>query len=192
MIYENKEVTYQYFLTNITEINKSNLKIILENQSGYEKERFANFCKFYLNIELDFEKQSPLYSNDSVFKFFQNYFKENFSSILEKFNLIEISYLLNESNSRKLTIPEMKKIFISLNDLSRETGLISLESIILNDFQTMDKIIELTLIYATNGILIKKSLNRVYSKDIYYSKLIKGMKAIQYGLPSEYLERLYS
>ena len=106
--------------------------------------------------------------------------------------MINISALLNQSKFRKLSKLELKSLFITLNDIARAEGFLELEILFLNEFQTMDHILEFSMILVCSGLVLKNKLKINFLNDNYFKIVIKGMKAIQFGLSSEYLKKLYS
>ena len=73
MIYNKEDITYANFLESIPKINHEILNNILENQIGYEKDRFANFSKLFYGIELKFTEEKKIYSTETVNEFYQDY-----------------------------------------------------------------------------------------------------------------------
>ena len=192
MIYNKEDITYANFLESIPKINHEILNNILENQIGYEKDRFANFSKLFYGIELKFTEEKKIYSTETVNEFYQDYLGENYSHYKKKYDLINISALLNQSKFRKLSKLELKSLFITLNDIARAEGFLELEILFLNEFQTMDHILEFSMILVCSGLVLKNKLKINFLNDNYFKIVIKGMKAIQFGLSSEYLKKLYS
>ena len=192
MIYNKEDITYSNFLESIPKINHEILNNLLENQVGYEKDRFANFSKQFYGIELKFTEENKNYTTGTVNEFYQDYLGENYSLYKKKYDLDNISALLNQSKFRKLSKPELKTLFITLNDISRAEGFLELEILFLNEFQTMDPILEFSMILVCSGLLLKNNLKINFHNDNYSKMVIKGMKAIQFGLSSEYLKKLYS
>jgi len=191
MKYNDIDVTYGYFLDSLSNANPESLQIILDQQVNYERDRFRNFCEFFFNIHLKIDKLPSEYSNDYSDRYITEYFESQNVFNVEKDEAIFAAKILKISKKRNLNSSELLNLFTTLNNFSRSEGFISLESIFLIDFQEMDTLLEYLLILVCSGLLIKKYFNLNNFNTPYYLKIIRAMKAIQYGLNSHYFKNLF-
>lgn len=116
-INENKknEVVYDYFSTQINDINKlKNDEII--GYVYFARDTCPVCLEFNKNLEIEFKKNEDLV----VFKFDTDYWRENeeFKNVLNKYNVSEVPMLIkiNEDKSYKiLKVEKVENIQIELN-----------------------------------------------------------------------------